>query len=43
MTQLQSAMKGVAGDRAAAVWILPIAAGAVGLALAWAFRRLRNG
>ncbi len=28
--------------RAGTVWVLPVAAGAVGIAIAWSLRRLRN-
>lgn len=30
------------GARSGKIWVLPIAAGAVGIAIAWSLRRLRN-
>lgn len=45
--QVRSALRDVGGTdlsrvRSGKAWVLPIAAGAVGIAIAWSLRRLRN-
>ncbi len=45
--QVRRALGNVAGTdlsrvRAGAAWVLPVAAGAVGIAIAWSLRRLRK-
>ena len=42
MTDVRGAIERASGARMGAAWVLPIAAGALGIAIAWSLRRLRS-
>lgn len=42
MADVRGALERAGGPRLNAAWVLPIAAGALGVAVAWSLRRLRN-
>lgn len=42
MTDVRGAIERASGARVGAAWVLPVAAGALGIAIAWSLRRLRS-
>ena len=42
MAEVKGALEQAGGPRLSSAWVLPIAAGALGIAIAWALRRRRD-